>query len=205
MMRSLRPHFSVPGICACLGATLSALAQTNGVYFDFPNGNVYDGTSPVIVEGWAVFDTQYYAWAGFGGGVLGSDPLGEWQNFVYTANTAVCKGCPPQIGGGNIKGIITGQLHFPPLFFANTANPIKIFTVEWTTNDLTKRVVDIQTATTKYSVYVNSLGNTANLTPEQHFAEIRVVPAPGSIGLVALSATILLLPAGRRRDRVTTA
>ncbi len=186
-----------PSALLCLAAlcSSSACAQNNALFFTFPNGNVFDGSNPVVLELWTQFEPQYLAFAGWAGGVNSSDPTGKWQNYVQLSicGTAGCA----KASGGSLTGMIIGQLHFPPAgIFAKTDNPIRLFSVEWTSQDLTKRKVDLATITTKYSLYLNS-GMSINITPEQADGRIHVVPAPGAL----IAGPCLLVVAYRRARR----
>ncbi len=106
---------------------------------------------------------------------------------------------PGVIAGGSITGITAGQIHFPPVVLANTANPIAAWKATWSTNDFSPRVVNVRTETTRFDVYISAT------TPQsasrlsgllEGAGEIRIVPAPSALALLGLGG---LVAARRRR------
>ena len=181
------------GALAVVALAGSALAQ-NGLSFNFPNGNTYDGNAAVKVEVYAHYTAgQFMAWAGWAGAVNG-DASGSFANLAL-GNPVPPPGTSAGSAGSSVGGIIAGQLHFPPLFFANTANPILIWSGEWSTGNLTARTVDLSTLSTKLTNYLPS-GSSQNLTGwDEAKGTIEVVPAPSALALLGLGGLV----AGRRR------
>ena len=174
---------------------LAAGANAQSLSFAFPGGNTYNGGANVKVELWANFNsTTHMAWAGSAVAVNG-DASGAFSN-VALGNPVPPPGTTPGTpSGGNVGGIVAGQLHFPPLFFANTANPILIWSGEWSTGNLTARTVDLSTLSTKLTNYLPS-GSSQNLTGwDEAKGTIEVVPAPSALALLGLGGLV----AGRRR------
>ncbi len=117
---------------------------------------------------------------------------GTWFDYSYKLTSTVQN--PAVISGTSILNIQQGQIHFPPLFFAKTDNPILLFTAEWTTDDFTSREVSVSTFdTTTFRLYVDQQGN-HTLLPQNAIFEgsgvIQVVPAP-SAGLLLVSSVLM--------------
>lgn len=137
-----------------------------------------------------------YEWEG---DILSDDPTGAWSNLTvpFPPNLPMSVGTP---GNGNVVGISVAQLHFPPSgFYANTANPIMIWAGEWSTVDLTPRLVEISTSTLLASAYHNTSGF-LTLDVSEALAQIQVIPAPVSLATIALAAFAV-----RRRRRMAMA
>ena len=181
-----------PSALLCLAAlcSSSACAQTNALFFSFPNGNVYDGGAPLKVEVWASYvKPQYFAWALWSGAVNG-DVSGEFSNPVL-ANWAPPPGTSPGIpGSGGVSSIVAGQLWFGNLFFPDTSNPIRLWSAEWSTDNLQTRTVAITTWTTNYGLY-NPNMTTATVIASEASGLIQVVPAPAAFALSFVFAPFL--------------
>lgn len=194
-----------------LAGIASGASATNTWLVDVTYSNVLAGAivnagDTAIVTISAQFDDNLYAFAGGAFNVNTSeDADGSWSLFGRDI-----KGPGTNDGtavGGDVNGIITGQLQFPIAgIFAKTDNPILAWHGTFTTNDLSPHVVTLDTVTAKFDAYLDqdldgdgfadgtSESELASLI-EGH-ADIQVgVPAPGAAALLGLGA----LAAGRRR------
>ena len=117
----------------------------------------------------------------------------------------------PVSGGGNAS--VTGnndlqtfspfQVHFPPLFPANTANPILLASFDWTATAAgtykvayATDVLDDLGIANRVVVIKTSAGTTANYNGVEADAAWDVIPAPSSLALLGLGG---LVAARRRR------
>lgn len=90
---------------------------------------------------------------------------------------------PPQIQGPTIVDTV-GQIHFPPIVFANPANPIAVFEATWVTGNFRHRVVTLDTVTQRFDVYIDAMSPASEsrmATLIEGRGEIRVIPAPGAV------------------------
>lgn len=106
---------------------------------------------------------------------------------------------PGTINGASITGITAGQIHFPPVVLANTANPIAAWRATWSTNNFSPRTVDITTRTTRFDVYLSpttpqSESRLAGLM--EGSGRIQIIPAPSALALLGMGG---LVAARRRR------
>lgn len=186
-------------IIAAVGV-LSVAGDVTGQFpgalsIEFPAGGVYTGGAYVKVELWLSFDPNpnIYAWSRWRGDIQSDDPSGDWENL-----TSPYLMTSPSIGtpnSGGVVGIDLFQLHFPlGGYFANTANPIMIWTGEWSTSDLTPRSVTLTTSSISAGVYTG--GITGGLILDEAIAEIQVIPSP-----VSLVPLVLATFATRQRRR----
>ncbi len=102
--------------------------------------------------------------------------------------------------GDTLKEVGVGQVHFPPIVIANTANPIEACDVVWGATHFQPRTVRIRTITHRFEVYIDgsspATASRLSLVSEA-FAEVRVIPAPPSI--IALLGGAMMLRGRRRR------
>jgi hypothetical protein len=179
------------------GCGTSSAQILGSAEFKFPSGNVYSGNA-VLVELWISFDQWAYAWELRLGDVACTDPTGAWSGVAspYANQPFHSTGTP--VGGGMVD-ILVSQIHFPPAgFFANTDNPIMIWSGEWSTGDLTPRVVEIGTVTKMASVYI--FNGAVPLNVAEASGEIVVIPSPVSLAPLVLAAFAI-----RRRRRMALA
>lgn len=179
----------LPWSCAT-GQLLNSLA------FEFPGGSIYEpGGPPVTVEVWAHWDPAYYCfgWAHFD--VLG-DPSGGFSGMASPFSSL-----PQQPGtatGGNVTGIGVGQLYFPIGPLPNWDNPVRIWWAEWSTSDPTPRVIDLETVTSTFVLYVPS-GMAFQFPSGEAHAKIYVnIPAPAA-AMALLCGLAAPLSVHRRR------
>ena len=168
------------------------------ISYSNPAGAIIDAGDTATVQIWAGFDDGLYAFAGGALNVNTDDGAGSWSDLTLDLNGP---GTTAGVGvGGNVTGIITGQLHFPlAQIFADTANPIKAWHGTFTTSDLSVHTANLTTDTSKYEVYINKEGTSDSfldsLIEGAGGIDIGIVPAPGTAALLGLGA----LAAGRRR------
>lgn len=172
------------GVCSvmlCIGA-VQAQPRLNSLQFVFPNGSVYSGGAGIVVELWAGFDNyNFYAWADYEGAVLTGDVAAKWINLSSSYASVfpgLSAGTPV---AGDVLDIALVQLHSPPFgYFANTDNPILLWSGEWSTTNLTARTVPIVTDSKRLSVYLTN-GGVFSPVFAQAAGEIRVIPSPASV------------------------
>ena len=170
-------------------------AQTLGTAeLVFPNGNTYAGVGAVKVELWIEFGPEAFAWATWKGGVSSNDVFASWASLSSPSYVVVAS--PGTPNAGVVNDISVGQVHFPPIFIANTANPILIWSAEWSTSDLTPRSVLLMPDTHSAKVFIPGGGLELVLNDAQ--ASIQVIPAPPSLAFLALASG---LASRRRRAR----
>ena len=167
------------------------------ISYSNPAGAIIDAGDTATVQIWAGFDDGLYAFAGGALNVNTDDGAGSWSDLTLDLNGP---GTTAGVGvGGNVTGIITGQLHFPlAQIFADTANPIKAWHGTFTTSDLSVHTANLTTDTSKYEVYINKEGTSDSFLDSliEGAGGIQVgIPAPGTAALLGLGA----LAAGRRR------
>lgn len=185
---------ALAGLASGASATNTWLVD---ISYSNPAGAIVNPGDTATVQIWAGFDDNLYAFAGAALDVNTDDANGSWSNFGRDL-----KGPGTKDGtgnGGDVTGIITGQLHFPLAgIFADTSNPIKAWHGTFTTSDLSFRTVNLSTASTKYDVYIDDAGTSKGFIDSliEGAGGIQVgVPTPGTAALLGLGA----LAAGRRR------
>lgn len=116
-------------------------------------------TSPALpgqqgmIELWAAFPPGDHALAGTRLDVLAAE--GAFSNLELVAPFTGPGGNPGTINGSAVTGIIAGQLHFPPVLFADSRNPILVWRAKWNTANFTPRCVEVRTATAQFDVYID--------------------------------------------------
>ena len=182
-------------VCITLASSHLANGQVPGAaFFVFPAGQIFDGGAPVAVELWVTFGGSAYAWAEWDGSIVSGDAEASWQNLAsnYLPTPFNTLGTP--VAGG-VNDIVVSQLHFPPAgVFANTSNPIMIWSGEWSTPNLTPRSVSVMSVTDKAVAYTT--GYAIYLDLSEASAQIQVIPAPPSLAFLALASG--LASRGRR-------
>lgn len=183
------------GAALGLAAMASATVQPNT--YDIRVSNVVSPSQPsATVEVWADWDSDlFYAFAAAEWNLRGdatgafSGPSSAFTDPGQDAGT---------ISGGDVIDIVTGQLQFPPgSIFADTSDPIMIWSGTWSTSDFTARTVDLSTETGRYSLYLDDTGLSSDVTATviEGAGQIEVIPAPASLALLGLGG----LAAVRRR------
>ena len=181
-------------LCAC---PLPSHGQTGGVpgslTLKFPHGATYKGDTPIVVEIWIGFSPLVFAWRNYFGDVLTSDLMSDWTNVQsqYATLPGTSLG---SVSNGGVLSIGVGQEHFPPIVFANTSNPIMVWSGEWSTSDLTPRFVDVTTVTQKATAHGGI--HLYNLVFDDPTSQIQVIPAPPALAFLALASG--LASRGRR-------
>jgi hypothetical protein len=168
----------------------SALGQTNR--FELVVSNTISPDQPsATIQLWTTWDPTQYAFAYGGFDLVAShDPGG------FTAFGRALKGPGTRDGdlapdGDSVTGVVSGQLQFDGGggIFADTANPILVFTATWSTTEFTPRIVDLGTVTKRYELYLDFEGTRESFLDD--FAEgagsIQVVPAPASAALLLVA------------------
>ena len=182
---------------AALGMAAMASASVTPNTYEIRVSNKVSPTEPsTTVEVWAEWDSDlFYAFAAAEWNLLG-DTTGDFSGPASAFSDAGQTDGTPM--DGNVTGIVTGQLQFPPgSLFADRSDPILIWSATWSTTDFTDRTVDLVTATARYSLYVDDTGLSSDVTSTviEAVGEIHVIPAPASLALLGLGG----LAATRRR------
>src|SRR5690606_1249115 len=99
---------------------------------------------------------------------------------------------PGIASGGDVTGIIVGQVHFPPHIIADPSNPQPVWRGEFTVTDFAERTIDFSTDTMEFRVYSEW---SHPRRPTEGEGRIGVVPAPAGLALLGLGG----LAAVRRR------
>ncbi len=143
-MRSMRKlPAAMLGILAAVGVTTQATAQY--VYFTLvPSEPKIVVGETVRVEVWAEMQEPAYA---FGAAKI---DINNKQNGLNGTITGIVFN-PSLAGGGlampnannDLETFTPFQVHFPPVFNANTSNPIMVCSFDWTANHLGKVKYDI--------------------------------------------------------------
>jgi MYXO-CTERM domain-containing protein len=177
-----------------------AAAQT-GWIFDIDYGPGHTSVNPdnpsCSVTVVAFFSPVDHAFAGSRWNIDAAE--GAWSG-VYVEDFGSIIEPGPFVVGSTIFNCITGQIHLPPRFNANPANPVRLLWGEWSTQDFARRDVDLWTLTARFDVYPdpNSSSSQTRLSSlTEGRAVIRVTPTPGSL-MVAL-AGVLAFAQRRRR------
>ncbi len=191
---------SIRSLCflAGLAATPAVLAQA--ITFE------YDGLIPLPGETITIgmsagYGGTDYAMAGIATGVRINEAQGTFDNLRLVAPMAGPGTAAGVLGVGSIDGIIAGQLNFPTAqIYADPTNPIAFWEADFTVDSSLSGpvILDIQTVTTKYDVYLARERSTSeSRLADLVEGELRiVVPAPAS-SLALLGG--LAITARRRR------
>ncbi|MEQ8317305.1 MAG: PEP-CTERM sorting domain-containing protein [Phycisphaerales bacterium] len=183
------------GAALGLAAMASATVQPNTYEIRVSNV-VSPGTPSATVEVWADWDSDlFYAFAAAEWSLRG-DGTGDFSgpSSAFT-DPGQDDGTP---SGGDVLDIVTGQLQFPSGgIFADTSDPILIWSATWSTTDFTARTVDLATETARYNLYLDDTGLSSEVTATvlEGAGRIEVIPAPASLALLGLGG----LAAARRR------
>lgn len=182
------------GVGAVLGLCGLAMATVTPNTYEIRVSNVVSPSmTSTTVEVYAQWDADlYYAFQDANWNLVGDTTGG----FSGPASAFVA---PGQVGGtptaGDVMGIVTGQLHVPMGgVFADTSDPILIWTGTWSTTDFTPRIVDLFTETDEYRLFSDDTGAFWDVTPTvlEAAGQIQVIPAPASIALLGLGGLATL-------------
>ncbi|MFG0283718.1 MAG: hypothetical protein ACF8R7_04790 [Phycisphaerales bacterium JB039] len=177
------------------GAPTCALAQSDtGLFFEAPD--VLSPAQPSItVNLWAQFPAADHALSGVKFDALASES-GWGDPQVLLRGPAQTPGA---VTGPGVLGAVTLQLHFPDAMIrADPSNPIEIWQATFAITDFSPRTIRFSTMTSEFAVYPLSDEPLVELRPSHEaFHEIRVIPAPGALGLGGLVGAGAL----RRRRR----
>jgi hypothetical protein len=125
--------------------------------------------------------------------------LNNWDTGTVSENTnhlAALTDHGQLQGNGDIMLIESFQL--PPAFNPDfdPSNPITLYTLTWTPNDYTNRIVSVGDSNhLNNDVYTDDFGTSVAYTGVTGTVEFSVVPAPASLALLGLGGLV----AGRRR------
>lgn len=180
------------GALVGVAAMASATVQPNTYEIRVSNP-VSPGTPSTTVEVWADWDSDlFYAFAAANWNLRG-DMSGDFSGPASAfTDPGQDDGTPMD---GDVMDIITGQLQFPTGgLFADTSDPILIWSGTWSTTDFTARTVDLATETLRYSLYLDDTGLSSDVTPTvlEASGEIIVIPAPASLAMVGLGGLVAM-------------
>ena len=173
------------GVLAVTGAARGA-SWDIGIY---PNALVNPGDF-VTVSIYASFDESDYAFAGADFDLVTDDSWGKFYDVQeHLGGPGSFAGSPV---GGDVLGIVTGQEHSPDQgVFADTKNPILVWTGKFTTSDFSYRLISFATVTSVFDVYSDAQGTRENrmdgLIEGLGGVLVCACPSPGTgaIGVVA--------------------
>jgi hypothetical protein len=179
---------SICGVLLLLAG--SALGRANT--YKFVISNAVSPNQPIaVIQVWAAFDPLQYAFHQAGFDVAAADDPGAFSDPERQLDWPGNDGeVTPD--GDAITGVFVSQLHAPGEFFADMSNPLLIWQAAWTTSDFAPRSIQLGTATTEYSLYVDQFGTGQDFTDTvvEGAGLIQVVPAPASAA-VLLAAPVL--------------
>jgi hypothetical protein len=179
-------------------ASAGALADGERLYFEVSNA-LSPGQPTATVTLWTAFDPRDYCFGAVRTEAIASD--GQWSDPRLI---------PPMIAGGaspgvvsadglRVEGVLPGQFHFPFEYYGDPSNPIALWQAEITVTDFTPRAIMLSTETDRYMVHPFRDQATGRDVADvaEAAAAIAVVPAPASLGVLAMGAGL----AGARRRR----
>ncbi|MFG0283973.1 MAG: hypothetical protein ACF8R7_06080, partial [Phycisphaerales bacterium JB039] len=106
---------------------------------------------------------------------------------------------PVVMTGSVISGVISGQLHLAAVgIYADPSNPIEIWRATFTVTDFTPRTISLTTETGQFALYPRIPETPQPRDWHEALHEIRVIPAPGALGVLGLGGACAV----RRRARV---
>jgi hypothetical protein len=167
----------------------SALAQPQ-YFFIEPSNTVSPEQPSVEIDVWAAFDPIYYAFAGAPFDIGSVPDEGMFYDPRLPKNFYGDEGAATPDGDA-MTNIVSWQYQYPPNMYADTANPIMIWSCSWTTSDFTPRRVDVNLLATDFWVYFDVFGQGGQVSyvPEA-LGYIQVVPDPGAAVLLVLGAFV---------------
>lgn len=186
--------YGITALVGVAGLATAALGQA-GWNISVSNNITGPGQNSTVVKVSARFSPSDHAF----GAALFDVVAGEtgWSNneliLVATGTN------PGVIDGARVNAVTAGQIHFPPLVFANTENPIDVWRATWSTNDFSPRQVQLRTETRRFDVYISAT------TPQSESrlagllegsGQITIIPAPSALALLGMGG---LIAARRRR------
>jgi hypothetical protein len=137
---------------------------------------------------------------GYAGSIFDVIGVGNWATGSVDSYTnlvdSLATGPGDLQGNNDITGIESFQL--PPFFNPSfkAGNPIAIYSITWTPNDYTARLVTLTSANhANFSVYTDTFGTSVEYTGDVQRTAFEVVPAPASLALLGLGGLV----ARRRR------
>ncbi|MFG0283688.1 MAG: SBBP repeat-containing protein [Phycisphaerales bacterium JB039] len=187
---------AVAGACALTGAASAQMAE-NRLFFELDRDTLSPAAPTATVRLWAQVAPTHYAFAGARLDALASEP--GWSDpALLLLGPGTSAGV---IDGPDVTGIISGQLHFPPAgIWSDPRNPIEIWEADFTVTDFSARTIELSTRTSDFWVYFDRWSFVSGPVEfDEALAQIRVVPAPGALGLLGLGGILAM----RRRRRVS--
>jgi hypothetical protein len=129
-------------------------------YFFFTTTNKVSLSQPeTTLTLWAAFDPELYAFAGSHTSILGFPDAGGFSDpTVLLLQDYYCDPGAVSPGGDSILDISFLQLHNLGGLYAQTDNPIALWSATWSSTDFTPREVAIATQTTDFRVYYTDIG-----------------------------------------------
>jgi hypothetical protein len=169
--------------------TAPALAQLNT--FDIVVSSVVSPDHPsTTVEVWTTWDSAQYAFAGALFDMHASNDPGGFSDPMRMLKGPGSADGVVSLDSDLVTGAKPFQFHWWQNHYADTANPILIWRVTWSTADFTPRAVDLSTVTSMYDLYVNIDGEWNGFLGDfaEGSATIQVVPTPSMAGALAALA-----------------
>jgi hypothetical protein len=167
-----------------IGAEAAADDKLNGLDI-----TVYNTVSPehpfTRVEVWARFDPQYYAFAQAVFKVNtshGFEFFGSWETVEVLESPDSSRGEVDGLYGHRVDGVVAAQVHRHPVF-ADSSNPILVWTGIYSTSDFTPRDIPLSTLALLFNVWVDDdfwnpkLERIAPGEVESNYAYIHIVPS----------------------------
>jgi hypothetical protein len=138
-------------------ASAASAADNRWIMTIEPTLLIYPGDY-VEVSVYAQFGDGNYAFAGAELNIVADDAAGEFFDIQeHLGGPGAFAG---SADGPMVTGIVTGQEHNPGAgVFADTTNPLLVWSGKYTTTDFSFRVFWIETETTLFDVYIDDDGN----------------------------------------------
>ncbi len=177
-------------LLVALAAVARAAGQDQSFFFQVTNPVSLE--QPVTeVEVWASFDPAYYSFALAHFAIESPADDGTFFDPRFPKPFLGDEGYIPP-GGDSVAGIRAQQFQWIGVD-SDTANPIKIWSCSWTTEDFTPRQLDLSLLATQFWVYLDPSGQglQVEFVPDA-LGFINIVPAPATGAVAMLASTIAL-------------
>jgi hypothetical protein len=142
-------------------ASATTVAADTGYVISISN-RVTEVQPSATVEVWAVFEPDLYAFAGAKFDFDASPDEGGFSDPIIPFHDDGGGLLDPGSvvpDGDSVSGVVTFQTRCDPIWCPpDTANPILIWRVTWSTTDFVPREIALATATEAFDVYVNEEG-----------------------------------------------
>lgn len=181
-----------------LAGAAPAVADT-GLSFDISNA-ISPNHPSTTIQVWAYFDKDPYAFAAVDFDVTATHDQGGFSDPFSILHTLGTFNGDVQPDGDSVTHCLPGQIQAPVgEWYAETTNPILVWSVTWSTSDFTPRIIDLSTFTYRYAIYLDYDGNSVLLDgTTEALGKIKVVPAPGVLAPFAAAGGVAF---GVRRRR----